>query len=222
MEDNTEKMIASARGKARRMARKTDLTYQQALDKVARDLGREHWAAYMADPVPVPRDAEPSSKERVDAKVAAALRQSYNILLSDLAAETGHSRDELVEKAADILMGGVRLPSYFDERGRDALTAFMHWEMARADAEGREPSLPAMVAGIRNGMQEASRSATTTGDRLGDWLAAVSGELAAGHEPHGPSRTIMELALMEHKERSSVLGTMDRALAAFAPARMAA
>lgn len=49
--------IAAARRKARRMARSVpDLTYHQALDELARDLGRSHWSAYLASPVAVPRD----------------------------------------------------------------------------------------------------------------------------------------------------------------------
>jgi len=42
------KPVREARARARRMARTTDLGYQQALDKVARDAGAEHWAAYAA------------------------------------------------------------------------------------------------------------------------------------------------------------------------------
>ena len=58
MEDKA-RMIAAARRMARRLAKKTDVTYQQALDRVARDLGRDHWAHYASDPVPVPRDDVP-------------------------------------------------------------------------------------------------------------------------------------------------------------------
>jgi len=54
MEDKA-RMIAAARRMARRIAKKTELTYQQALDQVARDLGRDHWAHYASDPLPVPR-----------------------------------------------------------------------------------------------------------------------------------------------------------------------
>lgn len=56
MTDDT-RMIDAAKRKARRMARKTpELTYQQALDQIARGLGRTHWTAFLADPVQVPRD----------------------------------------------------------------------------------------------------------------------------------------------------------------------
>jgi hypothetical protein len=58
MEDKA-RMIAAARRMARRIAKKTDITYQQALDRVARDLGRDHWAHYASDPVLVPRDDAP-------------------------------------------------------------------------------------------------------------------------------------------------------------------
>lgn len=42
------KPVREARAAARRMARTTDLGYQQALDRVARDAGAEHWAAFAA------------------------------------------------------------------------------------------------------------------------------------------------------------------------------
>lgn len=42
------KAVREARAEARRMARKTELTYQQALDQVARNAGSDHWAAFIA------------------------------------------------------------------------------------------------------------------------------------------------------------------------------
>lgn len=42
------KPVREARAAARRMAKTTELTYQQALDKVARDAGSPHWAAFAA------------------------------------------------------------------------------------------------------------------------------------------------------------------------------
>lgn len=69
--DERARMIAAARRLARRIAKKTELTYQQALDQVARDLGRDHWAAYAADPVAVPRDvARPDRSTEMEDQAA--------------------------------------------------------------------------------------------------------------------------------------------------------
>lgn len=54
--DDHARMVAAARRMARRIARSTELTYQQALDEVARRHGRDHWARFASDPVPVGRD----------------------------------------------------------------------------------------------------------------------------------------------------------------------
>lgn len=111
MEDKA-RMIAAARRMARRLAKKTDITYQQALDRVARDLGRDHWAHYASDPVPVPRDDAPDpSKGVIDDEqptpaavpkniltwVEKALRDTENgraitALLADQARQQGHMR----------------------------------------------------------------------------------------------------------------------------------
>lgn len=45
---NEAKAVREARAEARRMAKKTELTYQQALDRIARDAGHDHWAAFAA------------------------------------------------------------------------------------------------------------------------------------------------------------------------------
>ena len=58
------KPVREARAAARRMARKTELTYQQALDKVARDAGAEHWAAFTARHPAVP--LEPATEALVE------------------------------------------------------------------------------------------------------------------------------------------------------------
>jgi hypothetical protein len=50
---NEAKPVREARAAARRMAKTTDLSYQQALDRIARDGGHEHWAAFAASHPPV-------------------------------------------------------------------------------------------------------------------------------------------------------------------------
>jgi hypothetical protein len=76
--DEQARMIAAARRLARRIAKKTELTYQQALDQVARDLGRDHWAAYAADPVAVPRDIPPADRSTEMEDQAAFLEASFS------------------------------------------------------------------------------------------------------------------------------------------------
>ena len=84
MEDDA-RMVEAARRKARRMARKTELTYQQSLDAVARSLGRDHWAAFTASPVEVPRDDAPATAlpdERIlDRIVALAVASRTEIVI---------------------------------------------------------------------------------------------------------------------------------------------
>jgi hypothetical protein len=59
------RMIAAAKRKARRMARKNPkLTHHQALDAIARDLGRRHWSDFLERPVAVPRDERPKDDAR--------------------------------------------------------------------------------------------------------------------------------------------------------------
>ena len=61
MTNDNDRIIASARKAARRMARTSDSSYQSCLDAMAQKAGRAHWGAYIADPVP--HDA-PSTAER--------------------------------------------------------------------------------------------------------------------------------------------------------------
>jgi len=60
--------IAAARRKARRTAHMTGTTHQQALDALARELGREHWTAFLTDPADVPRDAAPALRDDASAQ----------------------------------------------------------------------------------------------------------------------------------------------------------
>lgn len=48
-----EKMLAAAKKAARRMARATGTPYQTCLDIIAQKAGRDHWGAYLADPVDI-------------------------------------------------------------------------------------------------------------------------------------------------------------------------
>lgn len=99
------KPVREARAEARRMARKTELSYQQALDKVARDAGAEHWAAFAAmhpSSVPTVEDAgtamagEPRPRERGDT-IAGYLRSA---ITGDLGAMEDRVRSGLVVRDA--------------------------------------------------------------------------------------------------------------------------
>lgn len=58
--ENEEKLVAAAKRAARRLAKKTGRPYQTLLDDIARNAGRAHWAAFLADPVEIP--AEPRTR----------------------------------------------------------------------------------------------------------------------------------------------------------------
>lgn len=51
-----QRMIACAKRKAKRIAKSERKTHQQALDTLARERGRKHWSAFIADPIHVDRD----------------------------------------------------------------------------------------------------------------------------------------------------------------------
>lgn len=53
---DNDRIVASAKKAARRMARTTDASYQTCLDAIARSAGRDHWGAFLADPVTIPQD----------------------------------------------------------------------------------------------------------------------------------------------------------------------
>lgn len=85
MDDNA-RMIAAAKRKARRTAHADGITHQQALDRLARQMGREHWGAYMASPVAVPRDrtpvgtgAVPADADTIDMVTALAVDRRADI-----------------------------------------------------------------------------------------------------------------------------------------------
>jgi hypothetical protein len=102
--DERARMIAAARRLARRIAKKTELTYQQALDKVARDLGRDHWAAYAADPVMVSRDVMGvciTQDAIVDMGASALLAEVFDRSVS---VQTGDEPDQSVPRAVYVLM----------------------------------------------------------------------------------------------------------------------
>lgn len=48
---DNDKIIASAKKAARRLARASEASYQTCLDTIARNAGRPHWGAFLADPV---------------------------------------------------------------------------------------------------------------------------------------------------------------------------
>jgi hypothetical protein len=105
MEDEA-RMIAAARRKARRTARKTELTYQQALDAVARDLGREHWAAFTASPVEVPRDTPAAMSGRTE-PVTNGLDMIVGIALASRAEIVIDGPDERFAASAEEYAGVI-------------------------------------------------------------------------------------------------------------------
>ena len=239
--DDRARMIESARRLARRNARATGTPYQTCLDEVARALGRAHWAAFTADPVPVPRDDAPvpglpvnlpdfavrwnlPPDRRPDDLRTFRFVPGFNPLAADELPPAGPARDERIEQIADVLCSvKTRGGDYFVVRAHEALVAFVHLEIGRAAARGTTPSLAAMIDDIANGTRETAASYDP--DRLdgpsrargpvGAWLSSLVTEaVESGYHP-AVRTTLLPLVDMHDRERSGVLGTMDWALLPF-------
>jgi len=79
------KPVREARAAARRMARKTDLGYQQALDRVARDAGAEHWAAFTARHPACPVENEATAPGTPDSQDGTTRRSGLRPLVRAIA-----------------------------------------------------------------------------------------------------------------------------------------
>ena len=224
MDDNA-RMIAAAKRKARRIAHTDGITHQQALDRIARDLRREHWGDFIADPAPVPRDTLTSEDEKVapDAGMLrmpdreAATRPDWNALAAPEISTGGQAREARRAAIADMMIPPGHSPhGFFDDHGRRALEGFLMLEVDRAIVEDRTPSIPAMTIWIRDGIGWAAPRAGDIVDITGRWLRVAASQA----QDHGIESYITDrigsLAAMSRRERDSVLATMDQALSPFA------
>lgn len=229
------RMISAARSKARRIAKKTDIPYQKALDLVAQQLGRQHWGAFMTDPVEVPRDEQGfphdwnmTDSDRPDELRGAFLMPRYNALGDAVMPRGEPKQDEHLAKIAEILVPIVanKSGSYFEDRARAMTHAFLRLEVIRAREDARQPSIPAMVSWINDGLRRASeesdrrRKADRGMRRMQvDALTMWIDEMVVDHGPKDASgiivREIGSLSEMSPNERSGILGTMDKGLLAF-------
>lgn len=182
-----DRMIAAARRRARRIARRNESSYQQALDRVAVECGRRHWADYLADPAPVPRDED--DRERLLPVVMLSGRD-WNMPMSHrvgwmrdvpfLPGWNGTSDEDVggrvsfqtVERhmraACGILIPDVANDRYFVDAGREALVSLVAIEIMRSRREGRKASLPSIVSWLAEGMER--RRGPSAEERTGSAL----------------------------------------------------
>lgn len=107
---DNDRIVASAKKAARRMARTTDASYQTCLDTVARSAGRDHWGAFLADPVDVVlRDAagDPDTKVASQALLDDGIDEFDDPIVKE-------KLRIAVEVVSDAIRAAVRL-------GRDAI-----------------------------------------------------------------------------------------------------
>lgn len=112
------RLIAAAKRKARRMARgNPKLTHHEALNALARDLGRRHWSDFLDRPVAVPRDERPDQDARgrirfdVPIRDEAFLREQkvalFGMSATTLYAATEGDRDLVVRRLGEMHPGIV-------------------------------------------------------------------------------------------------------------------
>ncbi|MPR09526.1 type IV secretory system conjugative DNA transfer family protein [Microvirga tunisiensis] len=176
----------------------------------------------------------------------------FNFLSPDLVPPPGPDRDTYIDSIAATMIpeqtGGG--DSYFTDKGRAALTGFLHYIVARiADRKdaaryetfperwhGFEPSIPMLADWIAvaqfdatSGDGPGSEDEHPTGgggDKLGKWIRDLCDDIRTNSEypiDHPKNRGKSERAFnelsslvnMADKERSGVMGTMDRAFLPF-------
>ena len=235
--ENTDRMIAAAKRLARRIARKSDLTYQQALDKVAQDLGREHWSSFLASPVEVPRDEAPQPQINESSEEIAPYHRDVwnlpkasrdaqfggidfiprnNILVGDQFPAEGEKRNAYVEGVVLTLFPWAKEDSYFDRKGKEALQGLIHLELALAKKERRRPSMITMIDWFidisKNG---ALLDIDGFKNGLGQTLEEKLNSVEEGSDAHQARRALFPLISTPPNERSAILGTADKGLLPF-------
>lgn len=171
----------------------------------------------------------------------------FNFLSPRLVPPPGPDRDTYIDTVCKTLIpepqkGG---DSYFVNKGRAALTGFIHYLVAKigdngnydgvpTEWSGMEPSLPLLTDFIAtNQFEQTQSSAQDDGDgfgppadKLGEWIRSLCDDVNA----NSPSarfpaprafKELSSLVNMADKERSGVLGTMDQAMLPFKNAAVA-
>lgn len=168
---------------------------------------------------------------------------AFNVLGPKFLPDAGSDRDRHVDRISSILIPeSTQGMKYFDDKGRETLTGFLHMEIGRAGREDRAPSIPAMIDWIADGLRWSSREnerrrtegidaeidrivngvndgfhgiSSTTMDAMHDWLRSIEKEcMEHAYAPH-TVRAIRPLTSMTSREMHGILGTMDRGLLPF-------
>lgn len=168
----------------------------------------------------------------------------FNFLSPRLVPKQGPDRDTYLDSIAKILIpepqkGG---DSYFVNKGRAALTGFMHYIVAKigdhedyngvpTEWQGMEPSLPLLTDWIATNQFDRTQKDDdyddpSSTDKLGEWIRTLCDEVNHNmpNSKFPAPRAFKELSLlvnMADKERSGILGSMDQALLPFKNAAVA-
>lgn len=242
MEDNNH-MIAAAKRKARRLARKTDLSYQQALDHVARHHGRAHWGAFLEDPVEIVRDEMDRDEDDQDSSDDVLQAPSpfslcgrewnlpeitrlrhfegrkfvpgWNALTVPELSHGSDKRNAVISEIAGIMMSVYGyVPNDIEPDGRRVLEGFIMAELQLAARQGRTPSIPALIEWINQGLRNLS--SLKKKDRDADHLGEWIRKVVMSSEDDGyVDERLSPLVEMEPMIRSRLFGAMDKSLIPF-------
>jgi hypothetical protein len=152
------KAVREARAAARRMAKKTELTYQQALDRVARDAGAEHWAAFTARHPTTTLEASPDRPvEAITARPHPPRVGVGGYLRAMVSGEHGANEDRIrsamvISEAEDFV---IDLP--VDEDGmieidEDRVRRNMWWNVAKNAVTA--PAAIMLIGGVYAGINQ--------------------------------------------------------------------
>jgi len=164
----------------------------------------------------------------------------FNFLSPLLVPPVGPDRDTYLDAIAKTLIpdGNKGGDTYFLDKGRAALTGFMHFLIAKVGDsknykgipeiwQGHEPSLPMLSDWITMNQLDSTAGKAVDDfngdvDKLGQWIRSLTDSVHPGGTNKGAKfksdRAFYELSTlvnMADKERSGVLGTMDKALLPF-------
>lgn len=183
---------------------------------------------------------------KVDDPRNAVFYPRFNFLSPRLVPKPGPNRDTYLDTVAKTLIPDKKAAgdTYFVDKGRAALTGFLHYIVAqitdRSDAdrylgfparwEGHEPSIPMLVDWVAQAQFDATGGDTEDHEpgstSLSQWVRQLCDQIrpnSAYPTDHENNRGRSERAFnelstlvnMADKERSGVLGTMDQAFLPF-------